>query len=48
MDTVASEGKQLYTTPKLERYGDVRDLTMSVSTHGGNDGGAVSPHVKTH
>jgi hypothetical protein len=43
-----NKGKQPYNTPKLERYGDVRDLTMSVATMGANDGGTVSPHVRTH
>ena len=40
--------KKPYTPPKMTVYGTVRDLTKTVGTHGGPDGGHILGHTKTH
>ncbi len=42
MKIATEDPKSVYTTPRFERYGDVRELTKSIGNHGGKDGKAVT------
>ena len=43
----ASRSKKVYRHPELQVYGDLRDLTQTVGTHGVKDGSGKSTQ-KTH
>jgi hypothetical protein len=48
MDTNNVDGKKEYSTPALERFGNLRDITLAVATHGALDNGRLAGHVRTH
>ena len=43
----AVPGKKTYIEPRLEVYGDLREVTQAVKNQGNADGG-TSPKGKTH
>jgi hypothetical protein len=42
-----SKSKKAYQQPELQVYGDLRDITQTVGTHGAKDGSGKSTQ-KTH
>lgn len=44
MNSVSNKAKKTYVTPKLEVYGDVREITMAVGNNGNWDGAWTTPN----